>query len=108
VRVTVTATPASVTWTSGDGGSVTCAGPGMPYPVGDPNPPAQSPTCGHAFTRSSTGFPGGVYPLTAQVSWQISWQASNGQTGTLPSLTTSATAQVRVVEVQALVTGVRS
>lgn len=108
VTVTVTATPVSVTWTSGDGGSVTCAGPGTPYPVEDPNPPAQSPTCGHAFTRASAGFPDGVYPLTAQVSWQIGWRASTGVTGTLPPTATSATAQVRVVEVQALVTGVRS
>jgi hypothetical protein len=108
LTVTVTATPVSAMWTSGDGGSVTCAGAGTPYPVGDPNPPAQSPTCGRAFTRASAGFPGGVYPLTAQVSWQIGWRASNGETGTFPPMMTSATAQVRVVEVQALVTGVRS
>lgn len=108
LSVTVTATPATATWTSGDGGSVTCSGPGTAYPVGAPNPPAQSPTCGHAFTRSSSGFPGGMYSLRAQVSWQIGWRASNGETGTFPAMTTSATAQVRVVEVQALVTGVRS
>lgn len=108
LTVTVTATPATATWTSGDGGSVMCAGPGTPYPAGDANPPAQSPTCGHAFTRASTAFPGGTYPLTAQVSWQITWRASDKESGTLPPLTTSATAQLRVVEVQALVTGVRS
>ena len=108
LTVTVTATPVSVTWSSGDGGSVTCAGPGTPYPVGDPNPPGQSPTCGHAFSRASDGFPGKAYPLTAQVSWQVSWRASNGEAGTFPPMTTSATAQVRVVEVQALVTGVRT
>ncbi|MEY9889257.1 hypothetical protein ABIA31_002905 [Catenulispora sp. MAP5-51] len=108
LTVTLTATPTLATWTSGDGGSVNCAGAGTPYPVGDPNPPAQSPTCGHAFTRASDGFPGGVYPLTARESWQINWQASNGESGTFPSMTTSSTAQVRVVEVQALVTGVRT
>jgi len=106
--VTVTATPVTATWTSGDGGSVTCAGAGTPYPFGASDPPAQSPTCGHAFTRASAGFPGGVYPLTAQVSWQVGWRASYGETGTFPAMATSATAQVRVVEVQALVTGVRS
>jgi len=108
MSVTVTATPVTATWTSGDGGSVTCAGPGTPYPFGAANPPAQSPTCGHAFTRASAGFPGGVYPLTSQVSWQVGWRASDGEAGTFPAMATSATAQVRVVEVQALVTGVRS
>lgn len=108
MTVTATATPVSVTWTSGDGGSVTCAGPGTPYPSADPNPPTQSPTCGHAFTRASARFPGGAYPLTAQISWQVGWRASNGASGALPPVTTSATTQVHVAEVQALVTGARS
>jgi hypothetical protein len=95
-----TATPMSVTWTLGDGSTVVCRGPGRPYVAGG-DPSAPSPDCGHTYTRSSAGQPGGAFVLSATVSWGVSW-VGGGQNGTLPALTTTSTAQVRVGESQAI------
>ncbi|MCP2338906.1 hypothetical protein FHU30_004263 [Actinomadura rupiterrae] len=98
--VTATATPAQVAWVTGDGGSVTCHGPGTPYGQSG-NPQAASPDCGHTFQVSSAGQPGEAYRVTATITWAITW-AGGGQAGTLPPLTTSAAAGFRVAEAQGL------
>ena len=48
--------------------------------------------------------PGGVFALTATVTWQVTW-AGGGATGTEPALTSTATVTIRVVESAALTTG---
>jgi hypothetical protein len=98
--VTATATPASVTWSFGDGISMVCAGPGTPYTAGS-NPSAASPTCGHTYTQSSAD---GTDTLTATISWTVTW-AGGGQTGAFDDMTTTASEPVRVEQSQALVTG---
>lgn len=103
VSVTVTATPARVEWSMGDGSTVTCDWPGTPYPR-DGDPRAASPDCGHTYARSSAGLPGQAFPVSATVSWDIAW-AGGGQTGTLPDLQTTGSAAFRVAESQALVAG---
>lgn len=101
VSVTVTATPVRVQWSMGDGSTVTCDGPGTPFPAnGDPR--AASPDCGHTYTRSSAGLPSQAFPVTATVSWDIAW-AGGGQSGVLPDLQTTSSATFRVAESQALV-----
>lgn len=103
VSVTATATPTSVAWSMGDGSTVTCTGPGTPFPdKGDPQ--AASPDCGHTYQRSSAGAPEQQFRVTATVSWRIAW-AGAGASGTFPDLTTSASAAFRVAETQALGTG---
>lgn len=98
--VTATATPTRVVWSMGDGSTVVCHGPGTPYPAGsDPN--SASPTCGHTYTVSSAGQPGGAFPVSATVTWSIGW-AGGGQNGTLPALTTTGRAAFRVAEAQAV------
>ncbi|RLK61911.1 hypothetical protein CLV68_2456 [Actinokineospora cianjurensis] len=94
VSVTATARPTAVTWSMGDGTTVTCNGPGDPLLGGDPR--AASPTCGHTFRRASER-----YPVTATIHWSVSW-AGAGTGGTFPELTTSTTTAFRVVEIQAL------
>jgi hypothetical protein len=98
--VTATAAPTSVTWSFGDGTTLVCHGPGTPYGAGD-DPHASSPTCGHTYRTSSAGQPGGAYPVTATVTWSVTW-AGGGQGGAFPALTTTATAAFRVGESQAV------
>jgi hypothetical protein len=103
VSVTASATPTTVTWTLGDGTTLTCRGPGTAYPAGT-NPAAASPDCGHTYTRTSTDQPGGAFTVTATITWVITW-AGGGQTGTLPALQTQATTTLRVVESRAVIVG---
>ncbi|SEB46131.1 hypothetical protein SAMN04489727_1936 [Amycolatopsis tolypomycina] len=103
VSVTATAIPTSVSWSTGDGATVTCTGPGTPFPAGGAAQ-ATSPDCGHTYQRSSAGSPGDRFPITATVSWRITW-AGGGAAGAFPDLTTSAAAALRVAEAQALGTG---
>jgi hypothetical protein len=99
--VTATATPVSVTWHPGDGSTVTCQGAGTPYASAD-NPAAASPDCGHTYTSSSAGQPGGAFQATATIAWDVTWQGAGGAGGVLPPLFTTAVAAFRVAESQAL------
>jgi hypothetical protein len=102
VTVTARAVPVSVTWDMGDGVEVVCRGPGTPYPA-EADPAASSPDCGHVYRVSSAGRTGGTFPVTATVSWTVTW-AGAGDSGTFPGLTTTGALAVRVIESQALVT----
>jgi hypothetical protein len=105
VSVTAVARPVQVTWSLGDGATVTCAGPGTPFPAGAAAKSA-SPDCGHTYRSPSSQAPGGAYPVTATVRWDVSW-AGAGQAGVFPGLTTVSQAQARVIDVPALTTGGR-
>jgi hypothetical protein len=98
--VTATATPESVTWSMGDGSKVVCRGPGTPYTKAQ-NPRAPSPDCGHTYLTSSADQLSGAYPVSATVTWLIRW-SGGGQSGAFPALTTTASAQFRVAESQAV------
>lgn len=100
VSVTATATPQSVTWSMGDGSTVTCPGAGTPFPTGG-NPSAASPDCGHTYTRSSQGQPNNQFPVSASIHWTVTW-AGAGQGGTFPNLTTTSSASFAVAESQAV------
>jgi len=102
VSVTATATPQSVVWSTGDGVTVTCDGPGTVFHAGD-DPSSASPTCGHTYRTSSADQAGAAFSVTATVHWSVSWSGV-GQGGTFPDLTTTATARVPVAESQALTT----
>lgn len=94
LSVTATAKPAMLVFTTSDGASVSCPGPGTAWTAGnDPN--AVSPDCGHTFTHT------GSATLTATVTWQISW-VGGGRSGTVPDLTTTATLTLNVTDSQAL------
>lgn len=100
VSITATATPQSVTWSMGDGSTVTCQGAGTPFRPGS-NPKAASPDCGHTYRQSSQGQPNDTFPVAATVRWTVRWSGA-GQSGTLPGLTTTSTASFAVAESQAL------
>ena len=99
--VTATATPVSVTWHPGDGSTVTCDGAGTPYTSAD-NPGSASPDCGHTYASSSAGQPGGAFTATATITWDVTWRGPGGAGGALAPLFTTAAAEFRVAESQAL------
>ncbi|WP_285491131.1 hypothetical protein [Amycolatopsis taiwanensis] len=101
--VTAVARPTSVSWSMGDGDTVTCTGAGTPFRPGT-DPTAPSPDCGHTYRTSSANQPGQAFPVTATVHWTVAWSGA-GQGGTFPDMTTTSTATFRVAESQALNNG---
>ncbi|WP_371594729.1 ATP/GTP-binding protein [Streptomyces virginiae] len=98
VTVTATATVRTVVWSMGDGATITCTGPGTPYTPDRGK--EMSPTCGHKYTRTSDGSPGGRYPVTATTTWDVAWEGA-GQTGTITTTRQSATS-LAIGELQVL------
>jgi hypothetical protein len=101
LSATVTAAPTKVVWTMGDGGSVTCFGPGTPY---DPNVPVeqQSTDCSYTYHESSARQPGLAYRASVTISYGASWTATDGTGGNLGALTATAPFTARVAEIQAI------
>ncbi|WP_433467438.1 hypothetical protein [Spirillospora sp. CA-128828] len=60
--VQATARPASVTWNLGEDNLV-CPGAGS----------SDGKTCNYMYKRSSAGQPGGLYKVTATITWKVSW-----------------------------------
>lgn len=85
----------------GDGHTVTCRGPGVPYDSSNPN---ATTYCSYTWTSSSAGQPGGDYRVTATVYYQAAWTAAGapggGSFGLIPG--PSATVAVAVAESQAI------
>ena len=98
LSVTATARVTKITYSMGDGGSVTCTTAGTPYKKSYGG--KSSPDCGYRYSKVSTGEPGGKFTVTATSTWEITWQASTGQGGTLPAETRTSTTTARVGELQ--------
>lgn len=97
-EVTLTATPAYVDWTLGDGTVLRC-GEGTPYLVSYGI--VESPTCGHIYERTSADLPGQAYTLTGRFTWDVSWSGVvSGSTTT----TTEQSVPVRIGEYQTVIT----
>ncbi|WP_143080595.1 ATP/GTP-binding protein [Actinacidiphila rubida] len=95
VTVTATAHVQSVAWNFGNGTSVACAFPGVPYAAayGTSVPAADSGQCGFAgYART------GTYTVTATSTWAVHW-VGGGQQGDLTTTRTSQV-QIRIGEVQ--------
>jgi hypothetical protein len=89
----------------GDGESVTCDGPGVPYDRSKPDADQPDP-CRFTYRHSSAGQPGGTFTVTATVSWHATWTATGvaeGQptAGDLGVVTRTSSIQVRVAEAEA-------
>ncbi|SHH34576.1 ATP/GTP-binding protein [Streptomyces sp. 3214.6] len=96
ITVTATAKVSKIVWQMGDGASVTCNGPGTPYQASEGM--AQSPTCGHLYSKTSAGSANGKFQVTATSTWTIGWQGG-GATGQLTEVRQS-NVQVAIGEVQ--------
>lgn len=98
LSVTAKANARKIVWSMGDGQSETCANAGTPYYAGG----VTSPTCQHIYANTSAGQPGKAYPVTATTTWDVTW-SGGGASGSL-TVTRQSTADVRIGEVQVLVT----
>ncbi|MFJ4649285.1 ATP/GTP-binding protein [Streptomyces bobili] len=96
ITVTAIAKVSKIVWSMGDGASVTCNGPGTPYTSSAGM--AQSPTCGHVYSKISGSARNGKFPVTATSTWTINWQGG-GQAGQLTE-GRQTNVQVAVGEVQ--------
>jgi hypothetical protein len=87
----------------GDGGSVTCNGPGTPY---DPHAAdtSQRSDCTYSYGRSSVGQPGGTFAVTATAYFHATWAATGAPGGGDLGVVAGppARAPVRVAEAEAL------
>lgn len=95
VTVTATARVQRVRWLMGDGGVVTCTGPGTRYE--DRFGTNESPTCGYRYRAE------GTYRVRAESSWVVSWSGM-GRSGTIP-VTTTASTSVTIGELHVLTQG---
>lgn len=101
VSATVTVTPESLSFEPGDGSPATvCAGPGRAWTSADGNGQPTAGGCGYRY-RSATSQP---LTSTQSIRWAVTWRASDGESGTLPDLTTSRTGQLMVLQVESVVT----
>jgi hypothetical protein len=99
-RATVTARPSLVSFDPGDGSAaVVCAGGGKAWDSAEPNAVSN---CVHRYLKASEAASGGVFVLTARVTWTATWVGSGGTGGVLPALTVAAATPVRVDELQAV------
>ncbi|MFI0818586.1 hypothetical protein ACH4TX_19090 [Streptomyces sp. NPDC021098] len=101
LKVMATARPREAVWSMGEGGTVTCAGPGTEY-SGKFRPEQSSPDCGYTYRRSSTADSGGAFRVSVRVMWDVEWHGG-GQAGRVPGLVIAAEKSVAVDEVQAVV-----
>jgi hypothetical protein len=109
VSATAVAHPVGVSWSTGDGGSEVCGGPGAAY---DPALPSvwQGTYCSHTYARTSIGQPTpdgdpdhGRFGVMATVEWAVTWTAVGADGGgALPTLYTSSSAPLRVVQIESL------
>ena len=108
--VTATATAGSTTATitagssglqlSAPDGKASCTGFGIAW---HPGMAEGSSPCTISFNRSSAHL-GGTTPLTIKVAYSASYTATDGNSGTLPAITTTNTINLPVAEVQTLTT----
>jgi hypothetical protein len=104
ITVTATARLDRVVWSMGDGAVVTCAGSAARGTVYEASyGQFSSPNCGHTYTAMSDDEPGDAYTVTATSYWAVTW-AGGGASGTIP-LTFTRSTQIRVGEIQVLITG---
>ena len=103
VTATVTATPRKVTWNMGNGDQVVCKGPGTPFDFSRPEE-SQATDCSYTYRHSSTSQPGGVYQVSATMSYDVSWSAEGAPGGgVLPAIESAPeTFPVRVIEIHAV------
>lgn len=90
MTVTATARALRIEWQMGDGGSVTCTGPGTPYRA--EYGASQSPSCSYAYAGP------GRYTITGVTTWQVDW-AGGGRSGTV-TVTRQSSSNLTISELQ--------
>jgi hypothetical protein len=105
---TATAVPTSLAFDPGNGDQgVSCAGPGTAWarpPGGSWIPSPQPQGCDYRYTTSTFGGPNGELTATYTITWQLTWTGTNGTSGRLNPLSTTADSTFAVAELQSVVT----
>jgi hypothetical protein len=113
VTVTVDATPVEVTWDLDEGVQV-CDGPGVAWsPLAEAAYELQpetvrgtgNPACTFTFIDASSTRPSGVFDASVTVRWEFSWSLNGADRGVFGSVEVSDAWELRVGEVQAVITG---
>jgi hypothetical protein len=100
--VTVRATPTHARWVMGDGGGVTCEGPGVSWVSGL----AEDGTdCSYTYLHSSYDEPDGSFGASVTVTWEFEWWINDAYRGVFGSVDPSTSFAVSVAEIQAIETG---
>jgi hypothetical protein len=102
VTSTVTVEPTRAVWTTGDGTTTTCTGPGTAWA---PGMAEDATECSHTYTSPSDGETGGRFDLSVAVELDVTWSSNAGSGGVLPALSRVGSQAVRVGEIQAIETG---
>ncbi|MEX2652893.1 MAG: hypothetical protein WD473_10690 [Acidimicrobiia bacterium] len=100
--VTVRATPTHTRWVMGDGGGVTCDGPGVVWTSGASE---EATDCSYMYEHSSYGEPEGRFEASVAVSWEFEWWINDVYQGVFGTVDLSAGFDVAVGEIQAVETG---
>jgi hypothetical protein len=100
--VTVRATPTHARWVMGDGGGITCAGPGVEWTSGASEADTE---CSYTYEHSSYGEPEGRFEASVMVTWEFEWWINDVYQGVFGSVDLSASFGVEVAEIQAVETG---
>lgn len=99
VTVTATAAVSSITWSSGDGQSVTCgAGTAFHEAAAQDQLATDSPTCGFRYQKTSGS---GTFTVAATSHWVVRW-TGGGTNGTIAVPTTQSATKVHVGELQSV------
>jgi hypothetical protein len=97
--ITATATPVTIRFDPGDGSeAVECAGPGVIWTQG------AETSCRYVYQYVSAHDPTGMWPGILDVDWDVTWEASSGESGFLEPLRTSIGLTLTVEEIQVTVT----
>jgi enoyl reductase len=81
-----------------------CDGLGERYPANASRGDAErTPPCGVTYLRASSDQPNKEYTLTAQLTWNVNWQGSDGSGGGMAPATLGDSVQIPVGEVQTTV-----
>jgi hypothetical protein len=100
--VTVRATPTHARWVMGDGGGITCVGPGVVWMSGLSE---EDTDCSYTFEHSSYGEPDGRFGASVTVTWEFEWWINDSYQGAFGTVDVVGGFVVAVGEVQAVETG---
>lgn len=100
--VTVRATPTHARWVMGDGGDITCLGPGVAWTSGASE---DDTDCSYTYQHSSYGEPEGRFEASVMVTWEFEWWINDVYQGVFGTVDLSASFGVEVAEIQAVETG---
>lgn len=100
--VTVRATPTHAFWVMGDGGGITCLGPGVAWTSGASE---DDTDCSYKYEHSSYGEPEGRFEASVTVTWEFEWWINDVYQGVFGTVDLSTGFVVAVAEIQAVETG---